>query len=915
MSIRIKIIVIMSAVILFTALPISLFLLHKQEQNAIRQIIDEGINSAEILSRTAANILLMNGGNISTAKIDCREMMDILKPFTEKGMVYADAIILSTNKDINGKIIASLSPAKTIPLSEIIGNRVFGSSFNATGTSPFHREIRIPGQNDTFFEMAAHEVLPGGNTTIVGRVMYSKTSIIAPVIRYRNIMFLTLLVVVGCMILVGYTVSAILSRPIINLTQGVEKIEAGNLNHEVPITSKDELGRLGIAFNRMAQILATKISELEEMNKSLTRLDTLKDEFLANTSHELRTPLNGIVGIAESLLNGAAGKLDEPVRQNLSLIVLSGKRLAALVNNILDFSRIKNMDITLDRKPVDLHSIINICVTITAFAVQKKGINLSSDIYPGLYLINGDENRLQQIFLNLIDNAIKFTEKGKIDISASKSEDSVIVKISDTGIGIAPEKQKEIFDPFVQADGSIARRYGGTGLGLSITKKLVELHGGAIDLHSAPQKGSTFTVALPLCTDQNVESRQCAEETRESAVASHVNEEYSISTNRKTDSAAGNILVVDDDLINLQVLINHLTLDNYDVRIARSGREAIDILFSDSFKADLVLLDIMMPVMTGFEVCKILREKYSSSDLPIIMLTAHTSPEDIVSGFEVGANDYITKPFDKGELIARVKNFVELKKSNEKRRHLIDLQKDLALAKEIQKQILPGEVPAPHSLKIAAKYLPMETIGGDYYDFYLIDDNHTGILIADVVGHGISAALLGAMMKIALSIHHNFAEKPNELLMKLNKEMGKYTEYFFITALYLVIDTSLGECIFSNAGHWPAALFKRNENTIVSLYTRGRPIGTHLKIDFSLSKHAISRGDRIFIYTDGIIECRNRSGELFGLERLHQLLFDTKELSPDEALAAIITRVSRWAGLPTEERFDDDVCLVCVDIL
>lgn len=905
----------MSAVIVFTALPISLFLLHKQEQASIKQVINEGFNSAEILSRSAANILLMNAGNISSAQIDCREMMDILKPFTEKGMVYADVIIISANKNINGSILASISLSKQNPFPGIESNRISESTFNAIVTKPFHREINIPGKQDTFLEMAASAVLPGGSTTIIGRVLYSKEAILAPITDYRNAILLTLLAVVGIMILVGYAMSALLSRPIIHLTQGVEKIESGNLDHEVPVTSKDELGRLGTSFNRMAKILASKISELEEMNKSLTRLDSLKDEFLANTSHELRTPINGIVGIAESLLNGAAGKLEEPVRQNLSLIVSSGKRLAGLVSNILDFSRIKNMDITLERKPVDLHSIIDIGVTITSLAAQKKGIALSSNIGPGSFIINGDENRLQQIFLNLIDNAIKFTEKGNITISASKCEDSVIVKISDTGIGIAPEKQKEIFEPFVQADGSIARRYGGTGLGLAITKNLVELHGGSIEVQSTPGKGSTFLVALPLCTGKNSETGKCAEETGKAIIANQLNEEDFATAGQKLDSAEGRILVVDDDLINLQVLINHLTISNYEVRVARSGQEAIDILFSDSFQTDLVLLDIMMPVMTGFEVCKILRERFSSYDLPIMMLTARNNPDDIVAGFEVGANDYITKPFDRGELIARVKNFVELKKSNEKRRRLIELQKDLALAKEIQKQILPRELPTPPRLKIAAKYLPMETIGGDYYDFYLIDDNRTGIMVADVAGHGISAALLGAMMKIALSIQHDFAEKPNELLSALNNEMVKYTENFFITAQYLVIDTVLDECFFSSAGHWPAILIRRNDNSIVPLHTRGRPIGTSQSMDFSLAKHSLSRGDRIFIYTDGILECRNRSGELFGSERLHQLLFDTNDLSPEEALQAIITRVSRWTGRISEDRFDDDVCIVCIDIL
>lgn len=915
MSIRIKIIAIMSAVIICTAFPISLYLLHKQEQTILKQIISEGFNSAEILSRSAANILLMNGGNIISAQIDCREMMDILKPFTDKGMAYADAIIISSNQKISGRILASITPAHAnLPL-DFERYRISITNHNTNLTKPSHREIKLPGTNDTFLEMAASTALPGGTTTIVGRVLYSKEAILSPIATYRSAILLALAIVIGIMILVGYVLSSFLSRPIIHLIHGVETIEAGNLDHEVPVTSKDELGRLGISFNRMAKILSMKISELEEMNKSLTRLDSLKDEFLANTSHELKTPLNGIVGIAESLLGGAAGKLEEPVRQNLSLIVASGKRLSGLINNILDFSRIKNMDITLSRKPVDLYSIIEIAVTITASYANKKSIAIQNEILPGSHIINGDENRLQQIFLNIIDNAIKFTEKGNITISASQSDDLSVVKISDTGIGIPSEKQREIFEPFVQADGSIVRRYGGTGLGLAITKKLVELHGGSIDVQSTPGRGSTFIVALPLCAGQYIATGQCSDVEDKKTLETPPLLDMLSGVTRKVDSTNGRILIVDDDLINLQVLINHLTLANYEVRVAKSGQEALDLIFSTSYETDLILLDIMMPVMTGFEVCKIVREKYSSSELPIIMLTARNTTKDIIAGFEVGANDYITKPFDREELIARVRNFLELKKSNEKRRRLIELQKDLATAREIQKQILPQQIPSPRNMKIAAKYLPMETIGGDYFDFYAIDDHRLGIMVADVAGHGISAALLGAMMKIAFSIHHDFADKPHMLLEALNREMAKYTENFFITAHYMFIDTLQNQCFFSNAGHWPAVLYRREEDTTIPLYTRGRPIGTSLSMKFSIDKHSITRGDRIFIYTDGILECRDKSGELFGAERLHQMLVETKELSPDESLASIITRASRWSGRLSEERFDDDVCIVCIDIL
>jgi two-component system sensor histidine kinase ChiS len=297
------------------------------------------------------------------------------------------------------------------------------------------------------------------------------------------------------------------------------------------------------------------------------------------------------------------------------------------------------------------------------------------------------------------------------------------------------------------------------------------------------------------------------------------------------------------------------------------------------------------------------------------MLTARNAPEDISAGFEVGANDYITKPVDKTELLLRVRNFVELKKSGEKQRKLFEIQKDLAIAKEIQNQILPREIQKLGRVEIAVKYVPMETIGGDYYDFHVIDQNRMGIFIADVAGHGISAALLGAMMKISFSTHKDLAEKPHELLRALDNDLATYTENLFITAQYMVLDFINNTCLFSNAGHWPACLITQNGSSLIPLYTRGRPLGTGHRTEFALAKHDIASGNRLYIFTDGIIECRNRSGELFGEERLQQLFFETKDLPAEKALESVLYRASQWTGRLREDRFDDDVCIVCVDIM
>ena len=196
----------------------------------------------------------------------------------------------------------------------------------------------------------------------------------------------------------------------------------------------------------MAGQLRESFDTLETQNEELQRLDKLKDEFLANTSHELRTPLNGIIGLAESINDGATGPLREATRKNLSLIVASGKRLASLVNDILDFSKLKNQAFELQKKPLEIHALSEVVITLSQSLVGNKPLQLINQTAPDLPLVQADENRVQQILLNLVGNAIKFTDSGEVSVSARPEGHSLAITISDTGIGIPADKTERIFD-------------------------------------------------------------------------------------------------------------------------------------------------------------------------------------------------------------------------------------------------------------------------------------------------------------------------------------------------------------------------------------------------------------------------------------------------------------------------------------
>ncbi|MFT9848075.1 7TM diverse intracellular signaling domain-containing protein [Aneurinibacillus sp. REN35] len=406
--------------------------------------------------------------------------------------------------------------------------------------------------------------------------------------------------------------------------------------------------------------------------ESLHRLDKLKDEFVATTSHELRTPLHGIMGIADSLLAGAAGPLSEQTRKNISMISTSASRLSRLVNDMLDVSQLKNQAILLYRKPVRIQDITRAVLEFAAYLAQNKALefhNRIPDSFPPVY---GDENRIQQILYNLIGNAVKFTEAGRIEVAAEVSGVYAKIFVKDTGIGIPEEKLEIIFKEFEQGDIETHRRFGGSGLGLSITKGFIEMHGGTIKAASEEGGGATFVFTLPLAQQAEQEvaasSAVVSYEKGVTRVAQEVTP-YRVAA----EKVRGTILIVDDEPINLQVLINHLVLEGYHVSTRNDGEEAIHA-FEEHGGFDLVILDIMMPKLSGYEICRLLRQHNSLTELPILIVTAKNQPEDIIAAFEAGANDYITKPFDRRELLARVHTLLSLRQAiQEVREHAKEL--------------------------------------------------------------------------------------------------------------------------------------------------------------------------------------------------------------------------------------------------
>jgi len=398
-----------------------------------------------------------------------------------------------------------------------------------------------------------------------------------------------------------------------------------------------------------------RLAQEQRVVKEMRRLDGLKDEFLANTSHELRTPLHGMIGLAESLLDGGR-HFSEHTRTNLAMIVNSGRRLNSLINDILDFSKLKNGELGLNRVAIDLRAVVDLVLLLTRTLADAKGLVLENRVPKDLPPVLADEDRLQQILLNLIGNAVKFTESGEVLISAKQESESILIRVADTGPGIKAEDLKRIFLSFEQADSGATRAHGGTGLGLAICSRLVMLHGGHIQVESQPGEGSTFSFDLPVADGKQ---EHPASEVVPETIPKAVLEVPALPVLTRGEKAPQtgpapeggfHLLLVDDEPVNLQVLQNHLA--RHRTTLANSGSEALTLLEAGSF--DLVVLDVMMPGQTGYEVCRIIRETYPVHELPVLFLTARTRTDDLISGFLAGGNDYLGKPIAARELSHRV---------------------------------------------------------------------------------------------------------------------------------------------------------------------------------------------------------------------------------------------------------------------
>lgn len=496
---------------------------------------------------------------------------------------------------------------------------------------------------------------------------------------YISIVIIFVVVVIS--IVVSLIFINVIVHPIRKVAQTAMEISEGDLSKTVDVTSSDETGLMAANFNKMTISLKHTIKELEELKdgleitvekrteslkqanielekafNELKKLDEMKTDFISSVSHELRTPLTSVLGFANNAYkfytrdiipelptdNKKLNKRSKTIEENLSIIISEGERLTRLINDVLDIAKIESGKLEWNIHKLDVVEICQKALAIVAGYPKEDKVEIAFEVNDIIRPVSANHDRLIQVLTNLMSNALKFTEKGKIVLKIVPFDDYVTISVSDSGYGISEDDKHKIFEKFRQLGDTLTNKPGGTGLGLPICKQIIEHFGGTIRVESEKGKGSQFYFTLNYWTEKD---ETCEQDKVYSPLEGQLNIEKDIENNIITvdKGKKSNILIVDDDQYVRKLLRQEIEEAGYNILEAENGEKAIMMVKNKDNRIGLILLDIMLPGIDGFDVLRVLKSNRELSHIPVIIISAYENENKI---YQLGAHGFLHKPID-----------------------------------------------------------------------------------------------------------------------------------------------------------------------------------------------------------------------------------------------------------------------------